>query len=71
MITHCIMGLITLYKRLVAPLLPPAICRFEPTCSQYACDAVVKYGPFRGTVLALGRIARCHPWHERRFDPVP
>ncbi|GHV44541.1 putative membrane protein insertion efficiency factor [Clostridia bacterium] len=62
--------LITLYRRLVSPLKRPS-CRFEPTCSRYALQAVERYGAVRGGYLALRRIARCHPWNAGGYDPVP
>jgi uncharacterized protein len=58
------------YKRFVSPLLPPA-CRFHPTCSEYAAEAIEIHGALKGTVLAAGRLARCHPWSAGGFDPVP
>lgn len=58
------------YKTFVSPLLPPA-CRFFPTCSEYALQAITKYGPFKGSFLALKRISRCHPYHPGGYDPVP
>lgn len=58
------------YKRWVSPLLPPA-CRFEPTCSAYALDAVRVHGAARGLWLGLRRVLRCHPWNPGGFDPVP
>lgn len=58
------------YQRFISPLTPPA-CRFTPTCSQYALEAIQKYGPFHGCVLALKRIMRCHPWNPGGYDPVP
>jgi putative membrane protein insertion efficiency factor len=58
------------YKRLVSPLLPPA-CRFAPTCSEYAAEAIEKHGLVRGVRLAAGRIVKCAPWHPGGFDPVP
>ena len=57
------------YKRFLSPLLIPA-CRFSPTCSEYAYDAVSKYGVFRGLFLAAGRILRCNPFSKGGFDPV-
>ncbi len=62
------------YKLLLSPLLPPA-CRFQPTCSAYAIEAIKRHGPFFGLLLALRRIGRCHPisWlgGSSGFDPVP
>lgn len=58
------------YKRWISPWLPSA-CRFYPTCSEYACEAVEKYGALRGCWLALKRLARCHPLHSGGIDPVP
>lgn len=62
--------LISGYRLLLSPLLGPS-CRFYPTCSAYAAEAVDKHGALRGTWLALCRIARCHPWHPGGIDPVP
>jgi putative membrane protein insertion efficiency factor len=62
-------GIIRIYKMVVSPWLPPA-CRFTPTCSEYASDAVQQYGVFRGGVRALARLLRCHPFHPGGFDPL-
>jgi len=62
--------LIVIYRRLVSPW-TPASCRFHPSCSRYAMDALKGHGLFRGSWLALRRIARCHPWHPGGLDPVP
>ena len=65
--------LIRFYQRNISPALPPR-CRFIPTCSQYALEAVEKYGAAKGGWLALRRIARCHPFHRQKsiqYDPVP
>jgi putative membrane protein insertion efficiency factor len=59
-----------LYKFVVSPLLPPS-CRFLPTCSMYAVEAIEKHGLGRGIVLAAKRLGRCHPLHPGGFDPVP
>lgn len=62
--------LIGLYRRIVSPLLPRT-CRFHPTCSAYAIEAIKVHGAVRGTGLALRRIARCHPWNAGGVDRVP
>jgi putative membrane protein insertion efficiency factor len=63
-------GLITAYQRLISPL-TGAHCRYYPTCSEYAREALERFGPARGGWLALRRILRCHPFHPGGFDPVP
>lgn len=70
MMRTVLLVLVRLYQRLVSPLLP-ASCRFAPTCSQYAAQAIERHGALLGTWLALARLARCHPWHPGGFDPVP
>jgi putative membrane protein insertion efficiency factor len=62
--------MIRIYKNLLSPLLPNA-CRYNPTCSQYAEEAIKKYGIFRGIFLGAKRIARCHPWGGHGYDPLP
>lgn len=62
--------LIAFYQGCISPLTPPA-CRYTPTCSQYAKEAILKYGPFKGGWLAAKRIARCNPWGGSGYDPVP
>ena len=61
---------IVAYRRYVSPALP-ARCRFYPTCSAYAQEAIAVHGASRGTALAIWRLARCHPFHPGGFDPVP
>jgi putative membrane protein insertion efficiency factor len=67
---NAVIGMLRFYKAAVSPYLPPA-CRFEPTCSVYAAEAVEHHGVFRGGTLALRRLLRCHPFHKGGFDPVP
>ncbi len=64
------MGLIRGYQVLVSPLFP-GVCRFQPTCSHYAYEAIAKHGPFRGGWLGLKRLVRCHPFSPGGYDPVP
>jgi putative membrane protein insertion efficiency factor len=63
-------ALLRIYKRWLSPLLPRA-CRFEPTCSVYAREAISRYGLLRGGGLAVRRLSRCHPFHRGGLDPVP
>jgi len=58
------------YQILISPLLGPS-CRFSPTCSQYAVEAIQKHGPLKGSWLAFKRIIRCHPWGGSGHDPIP
>jgi putative membrane protein insertion efficiency factor len=62
--------IIRIYQRLISPLFG-ASCRYTPTCSQYAVEAIRKYGPFKGGWLAFKRIMSCHPWGGHGYDPVP
>ena len=63
-------AIIKLYQMVISPWLGPS-CRYTPTCSQYAIEALKKYGPFKGLWLTLQRIAKCHPWGGHGHDPVP
>lgn len=69
LITRSIVGTLTLYRRLISPLLPPA-CRFQPSCSCYAIESFKKHGVVRGALLTLRRLAKCHPFHPGGYDPV-
>jgi len=62
--------LIRIYKKGVSPYLPPS-CRFTPTCSEYAMEAVSRFGVIKGGCMAVKRISKCHPFHEGGHDPVP
>lgn len=61
---------IKFYQRCISPMTPPS-CRYTPTCSQYALEALRKYGVFKGLYLAIHRLLRCHPWGGSGYDPVP
>ncbi|SFI62551.1 membrane protein insertion efficiency factor YidD [Nitrosomonas sp. Nm34] len=63
-------GLIKLYQYCISPFFPPS-CRFSPTCSNYASEALTKYGLIKGMRLSISRILRCHPWNHGGYDPVP
>ena len=65
-----LLGLMRLYQYLISPLLGPR-CRFHPSCSHYAIEAVERHGGLRGSWLAVRRLGRCHPWHPGGYDPVP
>ncbi|MGQ9545630.1 MAG: membrane protein insertion efficiency factor YidD [Dehalococcoidia bacterium] len=68
--TQLALGVIKLYQKTLSKVLPH-VCRFQPTCSHYAFEAVKKYGFFRGTWLAARRLVRCNPFCEGGYDPVP
>ncbi|QYA47917.1 membrane protein insertion efficiency factor YidD [Nosocomiicoccus ampullae] len=65
-----ILKMIRSYQKYISPMSPPT-CRFYPTCSQYAIEAVEEHGAIKGSYLATRRILKCHPLHEGGFDPVP
>lgn len=68
--TQVVIAILRAYQAILSPLLPPNTCRFTPTCSQFAIDAVRKYGALRGSWRALKRIGRCHPYHPGGYDPA-
>ena len=70
LLAKLMLALIAFYRTSISPLTPPA-CRYTPTCSQYAQEAIRKYGPFKGGWLAFKRILRCHPFGGSGYDPVP
>jgi hypothetical protein len=69
-VRNLLISIITLYKKVVSPYLPQT-CRFHPTCSEYAIQAMEKYGSLKGGLMALKRILRCNPWNKGGFDPLP
>jgi putative membrane protein insertion efficiency factor len=70
MLARVLSAAIVAYRRYVSPALP-ARCRFYPSCSAYAQEAIARHGALRGTALAVGRLLRCHPFHPGGYDPVP
>ncbi len=67
---RALLALLRFYRANVSPLLPPA-CRYTPTCSEYALDAVEQFGAFRGTLMAARRVLSCNPFSRGGYDPVP
>jgi len=63
-------GMVRFYQKFISPLTPPS-CRYTPTCSQYAIEALKKHGPIKGLWLTIRRLLRCHPWGGHGYDPVP
>ena len=68
--TRILLVLVRAYQRFVSPYTPPS-CRFYPSCSTYAVDAIARYGAWRGGYLAVRRLLRCHPFRAGGYDPVP
>lgn len=70
-INSILIGMVKFYKKFISPLKGKRCCRYIPSCSQYALEALQKYGPFKGSVLAIWRILRCNPFSKGGYDPVP
>ncbi|MFA5241639.1 MAG: membrane protein insertion efficiency factor YidD [Sulfuricella sp.] len=68
--TRILLFLVKSYQYLISPMLGPS-CRFTPTCSEYAVQALKKYGAIKGFWLSTKRVGRCHPWHDGGYDPLP
>ncbi len=66
-----LLELIKFYRNVISPLKRYPTCRFRPTCSEYAYEAIFRYGAVKGGLLAIKRILRCHPWGKSGYDPVP
>jgi len=64
-----LISLLKFYKAVISPWLPPS-CRFVPTCSEYACEAIERHGALRGSMMGVRRLLRCHPFHPGGYDPV-
>jgi putative membrane protein insertion efficiency factor len=69
-LSGAILWLIRFYRYFISPVMPGE-CRFYPTCSKYALEAVEKHGAVRGSIISVMRIMKCHPWHPGGYDPVP
>lgn len=69
-LTQALLIPIYFYRNFISPMTPPS-CRFTPTCSQYAIEALRKHGPLKGLYLTIRRLLRCHPWGGSGYDPVP
>jgi hypothetical protein len=68
--TRILLFLVKAYQYLISPMLGPS-CRYTPTCSEYAVQALKKYGALKGVWMSVKRVGRCHPWHDGGYDPLP
>ena len=68
--TQIVLGVIRIYQTVISPL-TPSTCRFQPTCSHYAKEAILVHGISKGSILAFKRVIKCHPWGKSGYDPVP
>jgi putative membrane protein insertion efficiency factor len=66
-----LIAIVKLYRKYISPMKRVPTCRFTPTCSEYALEALQRYGAIKGSYLAVRRILKCHPFHKGGFDPVP
>ncbi|ACD97343.1 MULTISPECIES: membrane protein insertion efficiency factor YidD [Trichlorobacter] len=69
MLSRILITAIRAYQLCISPLLPGS-CRFYPTCSDYSLQSIRRYGPYKGMLLTVSRLLRCHPWHPGGYDPV-
>lgn len=68
--TRILLLLVKAYQFMISPMLGPS-CRYTPTCSEYAVQALTRYGAIKGLWLSIKRVGRCHPWHDGGYDPLP
>lgn len=68
---YVLVAMINFYQKYLSPLKQHPSCRFQPTCSQYGKEAILRFGAFKGTYLTIVRVLKCHPFHPGGFDPVP
>ena len=69
-LTIILLAMLYFYQNFISPFIP-ARCRFNPTCSQYSKESIIKHGPFKGFIITFKRIIKCHPWGGSGYDPIP